>query len=58
MMKFYIYERGRGDEYITMTSYNIEINLDGRRKLSDRDILVGDIKFLYKVAGKLTRDQL
>nr|DAJ08443.1 MAG TPA: putative transcriptional regulator [Caudoviricetes sp.] len=53
-----IYQSGRGDEYITMTSYNTEINPDGRRKFPDRDILIDDIKHLYKVAGKLRRDQL
>lgn len=53
-----IYQSGRGDEYVTMTSYNTEINPDGRRKFPDRDILIDDIKHLYKVAGKLRRDQL
>lgn len=52
-----IYQSGRGDEYVTMTSYNTEINPDGRRKFPDRDILIDDIKHLYKVAGKLRRDQ-
>lgn len=53
-----IYQSDRGDEYITMTSYNTELNPDGRRKYPDRDIYVDDIKHLYKVAGKLRRDQL
>lgn len=41
-----------------MTSYNTEINPDGRRKYPDKDIYIDDIKHLYKVAGKLRRDQL
>lgn len=53
-----IYQSDRGDEYITMTSYNTELNPDGRRKYPDRDIYIDDIKHLYKVAGKLRRDQL
>lgn len=53
-----IYESPKGDGYITMTSYNIELNPDGRRKYPDKDIYVNDIKHLYKVAGKLRRDQL
>lgn len=53
-----IYESGKGDEYVTMTSFNIEINPDGRRRFPDKDILIEDIKHLYKVAGKLRRDQL
>lgn len=53
-----VYESDKGDQYITMTSFNVDINPDGRRKYPDRDIYVGDIKHLYKVAGKLRRDQL
>ncbi|WP_291104499.1 MULTISPECIES: S24 family peptidase [unclassified Dysgonomonas] len=53
-----IYESSKGNEYITMTSYNTEINPDGRRKYPDKDIYINDIKHLYKVAGKLRRDQL
>lgn len=53
-----IYESSKGNEYITMTSYNIEINPDGRRKYPDKDIYIDEIKHLYKVAGKLRRDQL
>ncbi|PXV61213.1 phage repressor protein C with HTH and peptisase S24 domain [Dysgonomonas alginatilytica] len=53
-----VYESNKGDEYITMTSFNTEINPDGRRKYPDRDIYIDDIKHLYKVAGKLRRDQL
>lgn len=53
-----IYLSDKGDKYITMTSFNTEVNPDGRRKFPDRDILVDDIKHLYKVAGKLRRDQL
>lgn len=53
-----LYESSRGDSYVTMVSYNTEINPDGRRKFPDRDILKEDILFLYKVAGKLRRSQL
>lgn len=53
-----VYESDKGDQYITMTSFNVDINPDGRRKYPDRDIYVDDIKHLYKVAGKLRRDQL
>lgn len=53
-----IYESSIGDEYVTMVSYNTEVNPDGRRKFPDRDILKEDIVFLYKVAGKLRRSQL
>lgn len=53
-----IYESSKGSEYITMTSYNTELNPDGRRKYPDKDIYIDEIKHLYKVAGKLRRDQL
>lgn len=53
-----IYESSKGNQYVTMTSYNTEINPDGRRKYPDKDIYIDDIKHLYKVAGKLRRDQL
>lgn len=53
-----LYESPRGDEYVTMVSYNTELNPDGRRKFPDRDIAKEDILFLYKVAGKLRRNQL
>lgn len=53
-----IYESSKGSEYITMTSYNTELNPDGRRKYPDKDIYIDDIKHLYKVSGKLRRDQL
>lgn len=53
-----LYESTKGDNYVTMVSYNMELNPDGRRKFPDRDILKEDILFLYKVAGKLRRNQL
>lgn len=53
-----VYESPKGVDYITMTSFNIELNPDGRRKYPDRDIHIDEIKHLYKVAGKLRRDQL
>lgn len=48
----------KGDGYITMVSYKMELNPDGRRKFPDRDIAKSEILFLYKVAGKLRRSQL
>lgn len=53
-----LYESTKGDNYVTMVSYNMELNPDGRRKFPDRDIPKADILFLYKVAGKLRRNQL
>lgn len=53
-----IYESLRGDDYVTMVSYNMELNPDGRRKFPDRDIAKSEILYLYKVAGKLRRNQL
>lgn len=52
-----VYESNRGDDFVTMVSFNTEVNPDGRRKFPDRDILKEDILFLYKVAGKLRRSQ-
>ena len=53
-----LYESSKGDGYVTMVSYNMELNPDGRRKFPDRDIAKSEILFLYKVAGKLRRNQL
>lgn len=53
-----LYESTKGDNFVTMVSYNMELNPDGRRKFPDRDIPKADILFLYKVAGKLRRNQL
>lgn len=53
-----LYESERGDEFVSMVSYNIETNPDGRRKYPDRNIKKEEILFLYKVAGKLRRSQL
>lgn len=53
-----LYESERGDDYVSMVSYNIETNPDGRRKYPDRNIKKEEILFLYKVAGKLRRSQL
>lgn len=53
-----LYESAKGDKYVTMVSYNMELNPDGRRKFPDRDISKNEILFLYKVAGKLRRNQL
>lgn len=53
-----IYESEKGDSFVTMVSFNTELNPDGRRKFPDRDIAKEDILFLYKVAGKLRRNQL
>lgn len=53
-----LYESTKGDNYVTMVSYNMGLNPDGRRTFPDRDIAKSDILFLYKVAGKLRRNQL
>lgn len=53
-----LYESSKGDNYVTMVSYNMGLNPDGRRTFPDRDIAKSDILFLYKVAGKLRRNQL
>lgn len=53
-----LYESAKGDNYVTMVSYNMGLNPDGRRTFPDRDIAKSDILFLYKVAGKLRRNQL
>lgn len=53
-----IYESSKGDDYITLVSYNTTTNPDGRRKYPDRDIPKDEIVFLYKVVGKLSRDQI
>jgi len=53
-----VYESPKGDNYITLVSFNVEVNPDGRRKYPDKDVHVNDIKHLYKVSGKLRRDQL
>lgn len=53
-----LYESAKGDDFVTMVSFNTELNPDGRRKFPDRDIIKSDILFLYKVAGKLRRSQL
>lgn len=53
-----LYESSKGDNYVTMVSYNMGLNPDGRRTFPDRDIAKSDILFLYKVAGTLRRNQL
>jgi len=53
-----LYESAKGDSYVTMVSYNMDLNPDGRRMFPDRDVAKNDVLFLYKVVGKLRRNQL
>lgn len=53
-----LYESAKGDSYVTMVSYNMDLNPDGRRVFPDRDVAKNDVLFLYKVVGKLRRNQL
>lgn len=53
-----IYESEKGEEYVSIVSYNTSVNPDGRRKYPDRNIQLNDILFLYKVIGNLRRTQL
>lgn len=53
-----IYPSGVGPDYLKLCSYNAKLNPSGEREYPDRDISKADILFLYKVVGKLERDQL
>lgn len=45
-------------EYITLVSYNVCTNPDGRRTYPDMKVPKEDILFLYKVMGRLERTQI
>jgi phage repressor protein C with HTH and peptisase S24 domain len=53
-----IYEVDGDEEHIVLAAYNVELNPDGRKKYPDKKMHVDDIKHLYKVSGRLRRDQL
>lgn len=52
-----IYDEGDPD-YITLVSYNVCTNPDGRRTYPDMKIPKKDILFLYKIVGRLERSQI
>ncbi|PWM24166.1 MAG: hypothetical protein DBX48_08790 [Limosilactobacillus fermentum] len=53
-----IYQSKLGDEYLRLCSYNTKLNPAGDREYPDRDINKNDILYLYKVVGRLEREQL
>lgn len=52
-----LYDDGDPD-YITLVSYNVCTNPDGRRTYPDMKVPKEDILFLYKVMGRLERTQI
>ncbi|MDR1555707.1 MAG: S24 family peptidase, partial [Tannerellaceae bacterium] len=54
----YVYESEKGDDYIVLSAHNIEVNPDGRKKYPDKIIYADDLVNMYKVVGRLIRDQL
>lgn len=53
-----IYQSKYGPDYLKLCSYNAKLNPSGEREYPDRDISKADILFLYKVVGKLEREQI
>lgn len=53
-----IYQSKLGDEYLKLCSYNAKLNPSGEREYPDRDIPKSDILYLYKVIGRLEREQI
>lgn len=53
-----IYQSKYGPDYLKLCSYNSKVNPSGEREYPDREISKEDILFLYKVVGKLEREQL
>jgi hypothetical protein len=53
-----IYQSKYGPDYLKLCSYNAKVNPSGEREYPDREISKEDILFLYKVVGKLEREQL
>lgn len=45
-------------DHITLVSYNASLNPDGRRTYPDMNVFVNDILFVYKVVGRISRNQL
>lgn len=53
-----IYQSKLGDEYLKLCSYNAKLNPSGEREYPDRDIPKSDILYLYKVIGRLEREEI
>lgn len=53
-----VYQSKIGDEYLRLCSYNTKQTPAGEREYPDREIMKSDILYLYKVIGKLERDQI
>lgn len=53
-----IYQSKRGDEWLKLCSHNAKLTPSGEREYPDREIHKSEILFLYKVVGKLEREQL
>lgn len=53
-----IYQSKLGDEYLKLCSYNAKLNPSGEREYPDRDINKSDILYLYKVIGRLEREEI
>ena len=53
-----IYQSRRGEEWLKLCSYNAKLTPSGEREYPDREIHKSEILFLYKVVGKLEREQL
>ena len=53
-----IYQSRRGDEWLKLCSHNAKLTPSGEREYPDREIHKSEILFLYKVMGKLEREQL
>lgn len=53
-----IYQSKYGPDFLKLCSYNAKLNPSGEREYPDRDISKSDILFLYKVVGKLEREQI
>lgn len=53
-----IYPSKQGDEWMKLCSYNAKLNPSGEREYPDREMRREEILFLYKVVGKLEREQI
>lgn len=53
-----LYQSDKGDDYIKLSSYNVETKPDGARLYPDRDIHTDNIVWIYKVVGSLSREQI
>ncbi len=53
-----VYQSKLGDEYLKLCSYNAKLNPSGEREYPDRDINKSDILYLYKVIGRLEREEI